>query len=77
MIRARRGRRRAAIERADTEAKQIKGPQQEEKGGNRESGYRGYTDQRPVDGRRRATIKKADTEAIQVKGPSMGGEGRQ
>ena len=48
---ARRGRRRATIKRQKTEAIQIKGPQREGKGDNKESGRRGYTDQSPAEER--------------------------
>ena len=41
------GRRGAAIKRADAEAIQIKGPQREEKGDNKDHGRRGYTNQGP------------------------------
>ena len=36
------------IKRADTEAKQIKGPQKEAKGDNKTNVYRSYTDLRPA-----------------------------
>ena len=48
--RARRGRRRAIIKRADAKDIQIKGPQTEEKGDNEENGRGGYTDQGPAEG---------------------------
>ena len=40
-------------------------PQREQKGGNKESGNRNYTDQGYRRGRRTATRKRAQTEAIQ------------
>ena len=52
-------------------------PHREEKEDNKESGYRGYTNQVYRRGRRRATIKRADTEATQNKRTAVGGEGRQ
>ena len=48
--RARRGRREAAIKKADTEPVQIKGPQRKKKSDNKEIGCRGYTDQGPAKG---------------------------
>ena len=44
-LRARRGRKRARIKRADVDAIQIKVPQREEKDENKESECRGYTNQ--------------------------------
>ena len=70
---ARRARSRAAIKRADSEAIQIKCPQSEEKGDNKESGRLAYIDQGSAYGRRRAAIKRAGAEAIQIKGPQMEG----
>ena len=43
--RARGGKTRATMKRADAEAVQIKGPQRKETGGNNESRCTGYTDQ--------------------------------
>ena len=57
------------INRADAEAILFKGPQQEEKGDNKESGRRGYTDHGARNGMRRATIQTADAEPILIKGP--------
>ena len=55
---------------------QINGSQKEGKGDNKESGRRGYTDQRraekrPIARRRRtrATIKRVGAEAVQINGP--------
>ena len=58
-------------------ALQIKGTAKGEKGDNKESGNRGYTDQGYSKGRRRPTMTRAETEAIQIKRPAEGGEGRQ
>ena len=48
--RAHRRRRRVTIKRADAEDVQIKGPQGEEEGDNKESKCRGHTDQEPAEG---------------------------
>jgi hypothetical protein len=71
--RARRGRRKARIKRADAEAIQIKSPQCEEKSENKESGHRGYTNQGPTKGLR---LKRADAEAIQIN-DAEGRQGRE
>ena len=74
--RACRGRRRATIKRADAEAIQIKGPQKEEKGDNKGTGCRGYTNHGRAHRRmRRATIKRPDAVAIQIKGLYREGKG--
>ena len=73
--RASKGRRSATIKRADAEAVrgcrgaiQIKGPQRDEKGDNKDSGCTMLYRSRAPRWRRRATIKRADAEAIQIKG---------
>ena len=72
-IKGRRGRRRAAIKRADTETIQIICPQREEKGCNEESGRRGYTNQGPArTGRRRGQ----SIERIQIRCHSKAGRRR-
>ena len=48
--RARRGRRRATLNRAGAEAIQIKGPRRKHKSDRKERGCRGYTDQGPAEG---------------------------
>ena len=55
------------IKSAETDAIQIKGPQREEKGANKESGNRSYIDQGPVE--ESLTLKGAETEAILINGP--------
>ena len=50
----------AIIKRADAEAVQNKTPQNEEKGDNKESRCRGYTDQGPAEGGKGAQKKRAD-----------------
>ena len=58
------------MEHADAEAFQNKCAQREEKGENKESGRRGYTNQGSAEWRKRVRIKTANAEAIQViKGP--------
>ena len=56
------------MKRADADATQIKGPQGDAKGDNKESGCIGYTDQGPA-GRSKATIKRTDADAIHIKVP--------
>ena len=50
--------------------------QREEKGDNKESGYRGCTNQGYRIGKGTATIKRTDTETIQIKGVAAEGKGR-
>ena len=69
--RARRGRVRATIKRADSEAIQIKGPKREENGDNKDRMCR----LRARRGRRMETIKRVDTEAIMIEGPRRNEKG--
>ena len=60
------------MKRADTEAIQIKGPQREEKGNNKESGYIGYTDQQREE---KGDTNESGHRDYTVQGPAEGGEG--
>ena len=63
--------------RADAEAtvSKLRVPQREEKGDNKESGYKHYTNQGHRRGRKRVAITRADAEAIQTKGTAKGIKG--
>ena len=70
-------RRRATIKIMETESIQTRVPQLEEKGDNKESGNRDYTNQGYRRRKRRRTIKRAKSVAIQIKGTVQEEEGRQ
>ena len=57
------------------EALQIKSPQREAKGDNKESGRRGCTDQGHAEGGEGQQIKTAYAEARQIKGPKREDKG--
>ena len=53
------------IKSADAAAIQIKGPQREEKGDNKQSGCRDCCKSKARSGRKRTTLQSADAEAMQ------------
>ena len=61
--------RRATIKRAGADAIQIKGQQRDDKGGNTESGCRGYTVQRGRRRRERVTIQKTGAAVLPINWP--------
>ena len=73
--RAHTGRRRATIKGTDLVATPIKGPLREEKGANKGSRSRGYTDQGPQR-EEKGDNKESGRRGYTDHGPAEGGEGR-